>query len=90
LVAGGLGLFLPQTAALAALMSGLMVFSWFWIVHLPRTLLGISDSLAVFEALAVSGIALVLSGHLTARATATAPAMVPVAQYSTQAERANP
>jgi uncharacterized membrane protein len=37
LIAGGLGLFLPQTAALAGLLSGLMVFSWFWIVHLPRT-----------------------------------------------------
>jgi uncharacterized membrane protein len=72
LIAGGLGMFVPQTAALAALLSGLMVFSWFWIVHLPRTFLGVSDSIAVFEALAVSGIALVLSGHLTARATATA------------------
>jgi uncharacterized membrane protein len=65
LIAAGLGLFLPQTARLAALLSGLMVFSWFWIVHVPRTFRGISDSIAVFEALAVSGIALVVSGYLT-------------------------
>jgi hypothetical protein len=37
LLAGGIGLFIPQTARLAALLAGAMVFSWFWIVHLPRT-----------------------------------------------------
>lgn len=71
LIAGGLGLFLPQTAALAALLSGLMVFSWFWIVHLPRAFQGVSASIAVFEALAVSGIAFVVSGHLAHRAEAS-------------------
>lgn len=65
LVAGGIGLFIPQTARLAALLSGFMVFSWFWIVHLPRTFLGVSDSIAVFEALAVAGIAWVLAGYLS-------------------------
>lgn len=62
LIAGGVGLFVPRTTLLAALLSGLMVFSWFWIVHIPRTLLSVSDGIAVFEALAVSGIALVLAG----------------------------
>lgn len=62
LISGGIGLFIPRTARLAALLSGLMVFSWFWIVHIPRSLDGVSDSIAVFEALAVSGIALALSG----------------------------
>jgi uncharacterized membrane protein len=65
LIAGGLGLLIPQTARLAALLSGLMVFSWFWIVHIPRTFLGVSDSIAVFEALAVSGVAFVLAGYLS-------------------------
>jgi uncharacterized membrane protein len=64
LIAGGIGLFVPRTTRLAALLSGLMVFSWFWIVHIPRTFVGVSDSIAVFEALAVSGIAFVLAGHL--------------------------
>jgi uncharacterized membrane protein len=67
LISGGVGLVVPQTAALAALMSGLMVFSWFWIVHLPRTLTSVSDGIAVFEALAVSGIALVIAGFLYRR-----------------------
>jgi len=67
LIAGGLGLLVPLTAPLAGLMSGLMVFSWFWIVHLPRALRSVTDGIAVFEALAVSGIALVVAGALAAR-----------------------
>jgi uncharacterized membrane protein len=65
LISGGIGLHVPMTARLAALLSGIMVFSWFWIVHIPRTFVGVSDSIAVFEALAVSGIAFVLAGHLS-------------------------
>lgn len=61
LIAGGIGLFIPPTARLAALLSGLMIFSWFWIVHLPRTLASRSDNIALFEALAFSGIAFVLT-----------------------------
>jgi uncharacterized membrane protein YphA (DoxX/SURF4 family) len=64
LISGGVGLFIPSTAPIAALLSGVMVFSWFWIVHLPRTFVGVSDSIAIFEALAVSGIAFVLAGYL--------------------------
>jgi uncharacterized membrane protein len=71
LIAGGIGLFIPFTARLAALLSGLMVFSWFWIVHLPRTFAGVSDSIAVFEALAVSGLAFVLAGSPSAVHIAT-------------------
>ncbi|HEV8578713.1 MAG TPA: hypothetical protein VGX68_06475 [Thermoanaerobaculia bacterium] len=62
LIAGGVGLFIPQTARLAALFSGLMVFSWFWIIHIPRALTSVSDGIAVFEALAVSGIAFAIAG----------------------------
>ncbi|MGH7579932.1 MAG: DoxX family membrane protein [Gemmatimonadales bacterium] len=64
LIAGGMGLLIGFLAPLAALLSGLMVFSWFWIVHLPRSLGGVSDRISVFEALAVSGIALVIAGFL--------------------------
>lgn len=67
LIAGGVGLFIPQTARLAALLAGLMVFSWFWIIHIPRTLTSVSDGIAVFEALAVSGIAFTIAGFLYAR-----------------------
>jgi uncharacterized membrane protein len=61
LLCGGVGLQVPFTWSLAALLSGVMVFSWFWIVHLPRTFVSRSDTIAVFEALAVSGIAFVLA-----------------------------
>ena len=61
LIAGGIGMNVRPTARAAALLVGIMVFSWFWIVHIPRTFASVSDGLAVFEALAVSGIALMLS-----------------------------
>jgi len=65
LICGGIGLFIPRTAQLAALWSGAMVFSWFWIVHIPRLHVGASDQIAVFEALAVAGLAFFLSGQKT-------------------------
>jgi uncharacterized membrane protein len=64
LIAGGVGLLVRRTAALAGLMTGLMIFSWFWIVHVPRMRTSVSDGIAVFEALAFSGIALVVAGGL--------------------------
>ena len=67
LMAGGIGLWIPRTAALAGMMGGLMVLSWFWIVHLPRTFTSVSDAIALFEALAVSGIALVIAGTRSPR-----------------------
>lgn len=63
LISGGFGLLIPYTASLAALMSGIMVFSWFWIIHIPRSFAGVSDGIAVFEALAVSGIAFAIASH---------------------------
>jgi uncharacterized membrane protein len=62
LICGGLGLLFSRTAALAGLLSGLMIFSWFWIVHLPRVHTSVSDGIALFEALMFSGIALVIAG----------------------------
>lgn len=61
LIAGGLGLWIPSTARLAALLSGWMIFSWVWLVHVPRIGVSISDNIAVFEALAFSGVAWVLA-----------------------------
>lgn len=60
LIAGGIGLFIPYTASLAAFLSGVMIFSWVWIVHIPRVMVSVSDNIAVFEALAFSGIAFVV------------------------------
>lgn len=64
LIAGGTGLFIPKTAQWAAFLSGTMVFCWFLIIHIPRTFASVSDGFAVFEALAVSGIAFVIAGFL--------------------------
>jgi uncharacterized membrane protein len=66
LIAGGAGMNFRPTARLAALLSGGMVFTWFVILHIPRALAAAPDNsrnewIAVFEALAVSGIALVVS-----------------------------
>ena len=72
LIAGGLGLLVRRTASLAGLMTGSMIFSWFWIVHLPRVRTSVSDGIAIFEALAFSGIALVVAGALAERSRAGA------------------
>ena len=58
-------MFIPFTARLAAVLTGLMVFSWFWIVHLPRTFVSVSDGIALFEALAFSGVAWMVAGYLS-------------------------
>lgn len=73
LIAGGVGLLIPRTAALAGLLTGLMIFSWFWIVHLPRVHTSVSDGIALFEALMFSGIALVVAGALAERRQSVRP-----------------
>jgi uncharacterized membrane protein YphA (DoxX/SURF4 family) len=62
LIAGGVGLIVPATTRLAALLSGAMVFVWLLVLHLPRalTIRDANEATAVFEALAVSGIAFLL------------------------------
>ena len=67
LICFGAGLLFSRTATLAALSTGLMIFSWFWIVHLPRVHTSVSDGIAIFEALAFSGIALAIAGALAER-----------------------
>lgn len=66
LIAGGTGLLLPQTTRIAAALSGLMIFLWVLMLHIPRAVSGLYDHksewLAVFEALAFSGLGLLLSG----------------------------
>jgi len=65
LIAGGVGLMVPVTARLAGALSGVMIFLWFVLLHIPRAVAARNDAnewIAVFEALAVSGIAFVLAG----------------------------
>jgi uncharacterized membrane protein YphA (DoxX/SURF4 family) len=65
LMAGGAGLLVPRTAWLAATLSALMVFLWVFVFHIPRAVTGpehAHETAGVFEALAVSGVALMLAG----------------------------
>jgi uncharacterized membrane protein YphA (DoxX/SURF4 family) len=65
LIAGGTGILVPRTARLAASMSGLMIFLWVVMLHIPRAISGpghANETAGVFEALALSGVALLVAG----------------------------
>ncbi len=61
LIAGGAGLVIRATTRQAGVLTGLMIFSWVFLVHIPRALRTFpnttNEMTAVFEALAMSGIA---------------------------------
>lgn len=65
LIAGGIGVTIQRTARLAGLLSSVMIFLWVPLVHIPRALAAATGSTnettAVFEALAMSGIALLVA-----------------------------
>jgi len=66
LIAGGIGVLVPKTARLAAILSGVMLFSWVFLVHIP---LAISTHNAGeisrgFQALSDSAVAFMLAGTL--------------------------
>jgi len=64
LIAGGVGMLIPKTARLAALMAGIMIFLWVLLLHIPRALAYLhvpAEMSGVFEALAMSGIAFILA-----------------------------
>lgn len=70
LIAGGVGLLIPQTARLAAALSGLMTFLWVILLHIPRAVTTVpfnrrNEWSGVFEALAISGIAFALTRNLS-------------------------
>jgi uncharacterized membrane protein len=65
LILGGGGIVIPQVTWLAALLSGGMIFSWVFLVHIPLALREPSNAgvmASVFEALAFSGVAFLLVG----------------------------
>ena len=64
LIAGGVGIILPRTQRLAATMSGIMIFLWVVLLHIPRALAdlhNVGETSGVFEALALSGVAFILA-----------------------------
>lgn len=62
LFCGAVGMLYRPTAGIAALLTGVMVFAWVWIVHVPRIDVGKSDQIAVFEAPAIAAIAFMVAG----------------------------
>jgi uncharacterized membrane protein len=64
LIAGGVGIIVPRTSRLAGGLTGLMIFLWVFLVHIPRAmtdLRGSNEMTAVFEALAISGVAFIVA-----------------------------
>ncbi len=75
LLAGGLGVILPPTRRAAGLASGLMIFLWVVLLHIPRTveLKTLFELDGVFEALAISGVALLVAAAHPRPAAGTTP-----------------
>lgn len=64
LIAGGIGLLVPKTARLAAILSGIMLFSWVFLVHIPLAInkQDVSEISRGFQALSDSAVAFMLAG----------------------------
>jgi uncharacterized membrane protein len=78
LIAGGAGMLVPRTARLAALLSGVMIFLWVFMLHIPRAVAGVgsraNETTAVFEALAFSGLAFIYAATASRRERSPSPA----------------
>jgi uncharacterized membrane protein YphA (DoxX/SURF4 family) len=62
LLAAGVGLLARPVRRLAAVMTGGMVFSWVFLVHVPLVFTrGADEWMGVFEALGISGVCLLLA-----------------------------
>jgi uncharacterized membrane protein YphA (DoxX/SURF4 family) len=67
LFAEGVGLLIPRTRRLAALLSGVMVLGWFLLLHIPRFIANVndpSDRMGLCESFTLAGIFFVLAGIL--------------------------
>jgi len=87
LIAGGIGVVVPGTARLAAILSGIMLFSWVFLVHIPLAISThtVSEVSRGFQALSDSAVAFMLAGALRARLpsqSSTAPTAQTAGQTS--------
>ena len=71
LIAGAIGMLIPRTAQLAAGLSALMVFLWVLLLHIPRawTIHDANETTALFEALAMCGMALLIMVNAASQKT---------------------
>ncbi len=69
LIAGGIGVLVPRTARLAATLSGIMLFSWVFLVHIPLAINThtVSEVSRGFQALQDSAVAFMLAGTVGIR-----------------------
>jgi len=69
LIAGGIGVVVPRTARLAAMLSGIMLFSWVFLVHIPLAISThtVSEVSRGFQALQDSAVAFMLAGIVRSR-----------------------
>jgi uncharacterized membrane protein len=65
LIAGGVGLLVPRTARLAAMLSGIMLFSWVFLVHIPLAIhsQNVGEISRTFQAVSDSAVAFMLAGR---------------------------
>ena len=76
LMAGGTGILIPRTSRLAATLSAIMIFLWVLLLHIPRAIVEPNhafETAGVFEALALSGVALIVAGTRGPRPGVRAP-----------------
>lgn len=76
LIAAGVGILIPRLARTAALLTAAMIFVWTLVLHLPRAVGDWpkpNESTAAFEALAITGLALILAAKWGDRRSAVAP-----------------
>ena len=69
LLAGGAGVILPRSRRVAGLWSGVMIFSWVFLVHLPLAMKSAPELAGVLEALALAGVAWLVASQATQRAS---------------------
>jgi len=64
LIAGGIGVVVPRTARVAATLSGIMLFSWVFLVHIPLAISThtVSEVSRGFQAMQDSAVAFMLAG----------------------------
>ena len=75
LLGGGIGMLVPRTRRLACTMTGWMVFSWVFLVHVMLIFtVGPQEWMGVFEALGISGVCLSASGRSSAHGSPAASA----------------
>jgi uncharacterized membrane protein len=66
LLAGGVGMMVPKVARLAGTLSGIMVFSWVVLLHIPRAFADLhntAETTAIFEALTLSSAAFLVAAR---------------------------